>query len=91
MSKHTPGPWSMEEYALKVEIYAGERFIATVHSRDCESPEEMKANAQLIATAQELLEILEKIAMGDQDDSYCIPGQLILDAEKAIAKARWGV
>lgn len=41
-----------------------------------------------MAAGPEMLEVLQKIVYGDPDDSFCIPGQLIMDAEYAIAKAK---
>lgn len=61
MSNHTPGPWAEDKFALSVEIRSiGNPLIAVVQSRHCESPEEMAANAKLIAAAPMLLEALQK-------------------------------
>jgi len=59
MNKHTPGPWDFDSFALREEIRAENNpLIATVCSVHCDSPEQMKANARLIAAAPELLEAL---------------------------------
>lgn len=56
---HTNGPWGYEDFALSSDIVAiGQKLVATVQSRCCNSPEEMRANAKLIAAAPEMLEAL---------------------------------
>lgn len=56
---HTNGPWGRDDFALSSDILAiGQKCVATVHSRQCNSPEEMRANARLIAAAPEMLEAL---------------------------------
>ena len=56
---HTNGPWGRDDFALSSDILAmGQKCVATVHSRQCNSPEEMRANATLIAAAPEMLEVL---------------------------------
>lgn len=67
MSKHTPGPWLLQEttvYALNEERIPVNRFTAIIDSgwRNAESRisrGEMEANARLIASAPDLLEALE--------------------------------
>lgn len=57
--KWTPGPWGKESFALSEEILApGNKLVAIVQSRHCDSPEEMRANAHIIAAAPELYEAL---------------------------------
>jgi len=63
-AKHTPGPWSVES-DTRIEygpILAGEGFCVATVSRD---PREWKANARLIASAPDLLEVLAEIAKGE--------------------------
>lgn len=56
---HTNGPWEREDFALSSDILSvGKKCVATVHGRDCNSPEEMRANAKLIASSPEMLECL---------------------------------
>lgn len=56
---HTNGPWGYEDFALSSDIVAiGQKLVATVQSRCCNSPEEMRANAKLIAAAPEMQEAL---------------------------------
>ncbi len=53
----TPGPWGFDSFGLSEEIKSlNNPLIAIVQSRHCESPEEMRGNAQLIASAPDLLD-----------------------------------
>lgn len=61
MNKHTPEPWELDEYPLSIDIVSAKGPIAVVGSRYCDSPEEMKANAKLIAAAPEMYEALKKL------------------------------
>lgn len=68
---HTNGPWGYEDFALSSDIVAiGQKLVATVQSRCCNSPEEMRANAKLIAAAPEMLEALRCV-----DNYYTQPGE----------------
>jgi len=76
MSKHTPGPWFVNDNPLKMSEYCilaesrGTAFGASVaianqrEGRNPLSPEEAKANAQIMSAAPELLEAL-KIVTND--------------------------
>ena len=80
-SQFTPGPWR----TTGLNVRAGDALIcyATNHWADEETPEsERQANADLIASAPELLSALERLVhpMADDDD---------LDhAREVIRKAR---
>ena len=70
---HTTGPWGRDDFALSSDILAsGQKCVATVHSRQCNSPEEMRANARLIAAAPEMLEVLRWLdnEMDCRDDEF---------------------
>lgn len=68
---HTNGPWGYEDFALSSDIVAtGQKLVATVQSRCCNSPEEMRANAKLIAAAPEMLEALRMV-----DNYFSQPGE----------------
>ena len=88
----TPGPWGFESFALSEEIKSlNNPLIATVQSRHCESPEEMRANAQLIAASPDMYAILGRALDALQRaDDYGVPGlcALIEDAYDVLAKAR---
>jgi hypothetical protein len=81
MKTHTPGPW----HTTGLNVRAGDALIcyATNHWADDETPEsERQANADLIASAPELLAALERLVhpMADDED---------LDYARAIiAKAK---
>lgn len=76
---HTPGPWASLEFALSNEICArGNPLIAIVQSRHCYSPEELRANARLIAAAPDLLMAVNAALM--HMIGYVNP----TDAEKAL-------
>jgi hypothetical protein len=81
MKTHTPGPWR----TTGLNVRAGDALIcyATNHWADDETPEsERQANADLIASAPDLLSALERLAhpMADDED---------LDyAREIIAKAK---
>lgn len=70
---YTNGPWGRDDFALSSDILAmGQKCVATVHSRQCNSPEEMRANAMLIAAAPEMLEVLRWLdnEMDCRDDEF---------------------
>jgi hypothetical protein len=81
MKTHTPGPWR----TTGLNVRAGDALIcyATNHWADDETPEsERQANADLIASAPDLLSALERLVhpMADDED---------LDyAREIIAKAK---
>lgn len=95
MSKHTPGPWTIDEHELGSFIRCAGGYIITgpVNERPG-----YKANARLIAAAPNLLEALMKAAtalervehlIGGGDDEVSIESE-ILTARDAIAKATGG-
>ena len=84
---HTPGPWDYDSFALREEIMSENNpLIATVCSVHCKKPEEMRANARLIAAAPELLEALVELA--DQYQYNNGFDEIYEAAMKVIAKAR---
>lgn len=90
--KHTPGPWKVDEFTRKtneINIWAdGTPLIAKVHLRDV-SINEQFANADLIAAAPDLLEVLDEAYAELLADSHRDgPRSLLLTRiEVAIAKA----
>lgn len=102
MSKHTPGPWLLQEttvYALNDERTPVNRFTASIDSgwlneKARISREEVHANARLISAAPELLEALKCLAsivdkMGDMADVFIHPRPWReLGCEDALAKAK---
>ena len=66
--KHTPGPWGLSDSTPIPEAYTAvvstdpECEIAWVMMRDVDDPEQLEANARLIAAAPMLLEACRKLA-----------------------------
>ena len=58
ISKHTPGPWDMDEGDYGIYQIETSDQIAEVFSHHPD--EELKANARLIAAAPDLLEVLKQ-------------------------------
>lgn len=98
MSKHTPGPWVLDDFEVSTERDPA-NLIAHVYA--CDRPEnpdnewdvgiETAANAKLIAAAPDLLEALEQImVLVDASGSTPRPSvaKIIVAARAAIAKAR---
>jgi len=86
MSKHTPGPWgemTMSSNNLTIGIGYPEgddrdHFLAEV---TCGDPDELEANARLIAAAPQMLQALQALVLGMQ---YLHGNK----ADNATAKAR---
>ena len=92
--KWTPGPWVQDKFALSVDILASrQKLVATVKPKNCDSPEEMAANAHLIAAATELYDALEYCEYWmyapptSQSDRECVTN-VIKNARRVMAKAR---
>ena len=86
MSKHTPGPWWLDDDGF-IASGDGDTYetIADPHCSDLDI-DEREANASLIAAAPELLEALEHITQ-TPEYKYLYPGTTSL-IEEAIAKAK---
>ena len=85
-SQHTPGPWRTT--GLNVRAQDALICYATNHWADCETPEiERQANANLIASAPDLLSALERIEseLGHEPEMY---SDILSIANAAIAKAK---
>ena len=94
MSKHTPGPWEIQEHPNGIYKYiSGPEHLEFAQvvwcMEDDERSPECEANARLIAAAPELLEAVEELLA-------CTEGQAIYNfmepqkkkARAAIAKAK---
>ena len=94
-TKHTPGPWEINESQRGTFIYQDrtENCIAEVYA---DVNEDQQANARLIAAAPEFLEALNDIANGDamKGRSSWKTADIVLAyqriARAAIAKATKG-
>lgn len=69
--KHTPGPWSSNPFSMTGAVWAENEFIASVYPNAPKGwdglsayhrSDEMKANAQLIAAAPDLLAALKEVS-----------------------------
>lgn len=92
-SKHTPGPWGIQEgkTLLHIETFESERGDGSLDTRTpvCSLPKKKKADALLIAAAPELLEALESCL--DWLETQCqenYPDGYIELAQAAIKKAK---
>ena len=93
MSKHTPGPWIVDEACLVWAEAAGEYVALTDHDDAAPIPmEQREANARLIAAAPELLEALEALSPHRTGYGQSMDWQAYNEAQKkaraAIAKAK---
>ena len=93
-TKHTPGPWRIEEWEFKLRpnapmILAKQDAICEVMDLWCmnDRAEERDANARLIAAAPDLYEALE---LARKSLRFAAPGQnrALAKIEAALAKAR---
>ena len=67
--KHTKGKWTTVKGEYVLDIDANEGTIATIYANDGEA----KANANLIASAPEMLSVLkEYVDAEDRDDPYYV-------------------
>ncbi len=94
MSKHTPGPWLLEQttvYALNNERVPVNRFTASLDRGWSDNSsrilqQEVEANAHLIAAAPDLLEALSEII--NDGGKFVMTQETHRKARAAIAKAR---
>ncbi len=87
MSKHTPGPWTKDEYGQLRD--ANRKFIDVyaVGLCMCSTPNDQAiANARLISAAPDMLEALEALQDGWSKDA--ITAGSWAKAHAAIAKAK---
>jgi hypothetical protein len=99
MTKHTPGPWVVQEsnagetvieHKALIQAQPGSPFAA-VHADTFDSDETVDANARLIAAAPELLAALEAIVDecgGPQRKVHALPERLLKNAIRAVLKAK---
>jgi hypothetical protein len=96
--KHTPGPWSVIEHNWSdTGIVSGNEYICLLEIRntneECEvaMSNRMAANASLIASAPDLLRILNGIAVLCEDNGEPVDGfafrERVIEARAAIKKA----
>ncbi len=61
MSRSTPGPWHVEEEDGVPGVFAGEALLAVSLVDDIQDAAAAKANANLMAAAPRLLEVVKEI------------------------------
>lgn len=79
-SKHTPGPWSLQESATHVRIVGADG--ENIWHEDKRCPRVMD-DARLIASAPEMLEALRGL-----DEAYCRAGDALSREERAEDRKR---
>lgn len=97
-TKWTKGPWVSHEHGVgELIVYDALDQTCICSLIDCDESlawkhdysvsEEGRANAQLISAAPELYEALQT-CLDCLGDEFALPGDIIDDAEAALAKAR---
>lgn len=78
-SRHTPGPWTVDE-PHQIWSEKAREYVAITQVEDFETlpRDQVEANARLIAAAPELLDALEE----------CLSCEFAVTDKQAIAKAR---
>ncbi len=87
-TKHTPGPWRYEESTKTIRAVHSNYWLVTMDSWDGAINNE--ANAQLIASAPELLEALKLLIKNHEDIgivNVTLDERIIAISKQAIAKA----
>ncbi|WCX74845.1 hypothetical protein KK211_17905 [Pseudomonas aeruginosa] len=93
MSKHTPGPWTVDFIDGVDGVFAEcDKRICQVDEVDivgwnARFRDESEANAKLIAAAPDLLEALQQAVTSMQDSGYPNDSVVIRAARQAITKA----
>lgn len=71
MSKHTPGPWAVNDETWVV--CSGDYFIADCEVSHFMAQNEREANARLIAAAPEMMAVLKSVEWVPSDDGLECP------------------
>jgi hypothetical protein len=74
MSRFTPGPWHVEEEKGSYGVFSNDALLAITLSDDLPDKGAAKANANLMATAPRLLEIIKDIK-GHLDNNMIVTGE----------------
>ena len=89
--KDTPGPWHISKmdngYGFQILSEKGNRVMGSIANNGAGvmgQSAQAKANANLIATAPELLEMLIKVRKELHDDGYA---RIVLECDAVIKKA----
>ena len=98
MTKHTPGPWNIEDdypaqsygfsdQDILIQINGGDGLIAWVDGTPVDNPE-VGANARLIAAAPDLLAALEMLVAWHDYDYQKEDGDEVITVEAFLEQAR---
>ncbi len=68
-AKHTPGPWNIPPASKYTTIYAGRNTHVAAVKRDGLTDAEIEGNADLIAAAPELFQLLEAACASVEEQS----------------------
>lgn len=92
MSKHTPGPWTIEDGYIISEKWDNICLIIPRFSK-VKPTEEVLANARLIVAAPELLKVCKRFVKSSACKNGCSPKDMTCDtqfAKRIIAKVKNG-
>mgnify|MGYP003332798592 CR=1 FL=1 len=88
---HTPGHWTIDATPDNtIDIRANGCRIAMLDEQERITADELKANANLISAAPELLELARQIVLAADDNEGNIPGDIVSGARLGIEKATGG-
>ena len=79
--KHTKGPWITNVWTTGRRTVGAENNLVIAEIHQVHKPDEMKANARLIASAPELLEALKRCANHLRNRPDPTPGDELLYTE----------
>ena len=89
-NKHTPGPWEVHSlqgaYYWVSDAESDGQTVCVFNHREMDRPDEIPANARLIAAAPDLLEACEASLEALSETIHCI--DLRRQLKRVIAKAR---
>lgn len=99
MSKHTPGPWVVDDQSeqdIRRYILAGAapancaHVVASIRVPTANGPSltEAEANARLIAAAPELLALVERLALLTDEGDDQIKGAAYIDNKHQVIRAK---
>lgn len=86
MSKHTPGPWSINEYGT-IKTPDGNTLLVEGVALPSRSTAESIANTRLIAAAPELLQVVDLLIQYDEHDETEQSGAELWDEVMRLAHA----
>jgi hypothetical protein len=91
--RHTPAPWAIEfgiRSAAILDSATNEIAVVEIGIHDAETEAELRTNAQLIATAPDLLDALQKLVDANLNGSLFVVADAVSNAKSVITKATGG-